>query len=167
MVYTRRVGDRDVRERRSASMFSSILIVCVGNICRSPMAEAMLARRLASRGAIRIGSAGIAALVGRPADPTARALMQERGLDISGHRARQLTPEMAMTHDLILVMDAELKRSVERLVPSSLGRVHRIGRFGDFDVPDPVGRERPVFERALALIERGIDNFQRAFWSDS
>ncbi len=146
-------------------MFSRILMVCVGNICRSPMAEAVLADRLAGRSSVSVRSAGIAALVGRPADPIARDLMLEHGLDISAHRARQLTANMAMSHDLILVMDAEIKRSVERLAPSSLGRVHRIGRFGDFDVPDPVGRDRPAFERALALIEHGIDDFQRAFWS--
>ena len=148
-------------------MFNRILMVCMGNICRSPMAAALLASRLEGRRATLVGSAGVTALVGHPADPIARDLMRERGLDISGHLARQLTPEMAMAHDLILVMDGDLKRAVEELAPSSLGRVHRLGRFGDFDIPDPVGLERPEFERALSLIERGIDDFERAFWSQA
>lgn len=148
-------------------MFNRILMVCMGNICRSPMAEVLLASRLEGRRATPVGSAGVAALVGHPADPIARDLMRQRGLDISGHRARQLTPEVAMAHDLILVMDGDLKRAVEQLVPSALGRVHMLGRFGNFDIPDPVGLERPDFERALSLIERGIDDFRRAFWSDA
>ncbi len=146
-------------------MFSRILMVCMGNVCRSPMAQALLASRLAARPGIRVSSAGVAALVGRPADPTAQQLMRQRGLDISEHRARQLTAELAVAHDLVLAMDEDVKRRVEQLVPDALGRVHRIGRFGDFDVPDPMGGARPEFERALSLIERGIEDFHRAFWS--
>lgn len=146
-------------------MFSRILTVCVGNICRSPMAEALLADRLRRCGvAAVVESAGIAALVGRPADPIAQALMAERALDISGHRAQQLTPDLIRSFELILVMEAAQRHAVEAILPAARGRVHRIGRWGDFDVPDPYGRERPAFERALALIERGIEDLQSSFW---
>ncbi len=146
-------------------MFGSILMVCVGNVCRSPMAAAVLADRLARRGVVAtVESAGIAALVGRPAEPIARALLAERGLDLSGHRARQLTPELVRAADLVLVMDAAQQAEVEAILPGARGRVHRLGRLGDFDVPDPYRRERPAFERALALIDRGVDDLERAFW---
>ncbi len=147
-------------------MFGRILVVCVGNTCRSPMAEAVLLQRLAGRD-ISIASAGIAALVGRPADPIARQLMLERGLDISRHRARQLTRDMILASDLVLAMDCSVKGAIEHLVPASLGRVQRIGCFGRFDVPDPVGGGRSEFMRALSFIEDGIEDLERAFWSGS
>ena len=147
------------------TVFKRILTVCVGNICRSPMAEAVLSERLRSRGAsATVESAGIAALVGKPADPVAQELMRELGLDISAHRARQLTPEIIRSFELILVMEAEQQRAVESILASARGRVHRIGRWGSFDVPDPYRRGRDEFERALELISRGVDDLEKAFW---
>jgi protein-tyrosine phosphatase len=129
------------------------------------MAEVLLAARLRARGIPAVvESAGIAALVGRPADPIARALVAERGLDLSGHRARQLTPELIRSFELLLVMEGEQQRDVESIDASARGRVHRIGRWGGFDVPDPYKRPRADFEAALALIERGIDDLEKAFW---
>lgn len=146
-------------------MFEHVLVVCVGNVCRSPMAAGLLASRLAGRGLRSVGSAGVAAVVGRPADPMARQLMDERGIDISAHRARQLRAAMLRASDLVLVMDGALETAVEEVEPTSRGKVHRLGRFGDFDVPDPARGGRAEFELALSLIERGIADFERAFWS--
>jgi protein-tyrosine phosphatase len=146
-------------------MFSRILTVCVGNICRSPMAEAELMARLRKRGLLAVvESAGLGALVGRPADPVAQELMLARGIDISGHRARQLTPELIRSFELILVMEAEQQRAVEGILPGARGRVHRIGRWGAFDVPDPYRQDRQAFEKALELIVRGVDDLEKAFW---
>ena len=85
-----------------AGMLNRVLVVCVGNICRSPMAEAMLRARLGRRPRFEVSSAGVGALVGHPADPFAMELMRERGLDIAAHRARQVTPELVAAHDLVL-----------------------------------------------------------------
>ena len=146
-------------------MFSTILTVCTGNICRSPMAEAVLADRLRRRGvAAVVQSAGIAALVGHPADAIAVALMAERGLDISGHRARQLTPGLIRSFELILVMEKGQQRAVEAILPSARGRVQCLGHWGGFDVEDPYRHGRPAFERSLVLIERGLGDLERAFW---
>lgn len=146
-------------------MFNRILVVCVGNICRSPMAEALLASRLANLGLhCRVESAGLAALVGKPADPLAQALMRERGLDVSGHRARQLVPALVSAADLVLVMDPAQQRAVEAMLPAARGRVQRLGRWGGFDVPDPYRQDRAAFEQALAMIERGVDALEKAFW---
>jgi protein-tyrosine phosphatase len=144
-------------------VFDRVLVVCVGNICRSPMAEALLQSRIASRGVL-VESAGIGALVGHPADPIAVELMKERGLDISPHRARQLAADDGTLFDLILAMEDGHVRAIERLAPESRGRVQLLGRFGRFEIPDPYRKPRGEFERALALIERGVDDYARAFW---
>ncbi len=130
------------------------------------MAEALLAQRLKTLAfSAIVESAGTAALVGHPADRMAQTLLGERGLNLAQHRARQLTPELIRSFELILVMEATQQRAVEAILPSARGRVHRIGRFGDFDVPDPYRRERAAFERSLALIERGLADVEKAFWS--
>jgi protein-tyrosine phosphatase len=128
------------------------------------MAEALLAARFAGRARGTVESAGIAALVGRPADPVAVELLARRGIDLSAHRARQLTPDMVGAADLVLVMEAAQQQEIERLSKAARGRVHRLGRFGDFDVEDPYRLPRVAFERALRQIERGLDDFDRLFW---
>jgi protein-tyrosine phosphatase len=153
-----------MRGEEAGAMLDRVLIVCVGNICRSPMAEGLLRAKIRYRPNFQVSSAGVAALVGHPADPTAVALMAEKGIDISAHRARQVTPELLAAHDLVLVMEKGHEDEVYRIAPHSRGKVHRIGKFGNFDVPDPYRRERAAFEDALALIERGIGEFQKAIW---
>jgi protein-tyrosine phosphatase len=128
------------------------------------MAEALLRARLARAGS-HVASAGLAALVGRPADPLAVALLAERGLDLSGHRARQLSGRMLEGFDLVLVMEARQVALVEALSRAVRGRVRRIGEHGGYDVPDPYGRDRDAFGRALALVERGVDAFERSVLS--
>ena len=129
------------------------------------MAEALLRSRFAARGRGTVASAGLAAAVGRPADPLAVALLAERGLDLSAHRARQLTPDMVAGAELVIVMEEAQQHELERLSPAARGRVHRIGRFGAFDVGDPFRKPREAFERALRAIERGLDDFDGVFWS--
>jgi protein-tyrosine phosphatase len=56
------------------------------------------------------------------------------------------------------------RRAIEALSPASRGRVHLLGRFGAFEIPDPYRGPRAAFEEAYALVERGLDDFERAFW---
>ena len=81
-------------------MFNKILVVCVGNICRSPTGEALLKQKLPNH---TIASAGVGALVGDPADAQASQVAQQHGVDLSTHVAQQLTSELAAQYDLMLV----------------------------------------------------------------
>lgn len=149
-------------------MINHVLMICTGNICRSPMAQALLVRRLSSRNlATKVESAGLHALVGHPADPLALDLMRERGLDLSKHRARQVSKDLLRASDLILTMEADQQRETESIDSTLRGRVHRLGKVGRFDVPDPYVRGRAAFEQALALIERGLNELEPVFWSRS
>ncbi|MDA0681703.1 MAG: low molecular weight phosphotyrosine protein phosphatase [Proteobacteria bacterium] len=144
----------------------NVLIVCVGNICRSPMAEAILQAALKGNSNIKVSSAGVGALVGCPADEHAVELMKERGLDISGHEARQLTPELVSENDLILVLEAGHKRVIDANEPSARGKVYRLGEWQNQDIPDPYRKPREVFEAALVLIDQGCESWAQKINAD-
>lgn len=116
--------------------------------------EAAAARR---KSTIRIASAGTAALVGSPPPPPAIDLMGEEGLDISGHRGRQLTESLARDHELILVAELTHRRWIEAKWPIFRGRVHRLGEGGTADIKDPFGQSREVFAETLSEIKTGVE----------
>ncbi|ADU35309.1 MULTISPECIES: low molecular weight protein-tyrosine-phosphatase [Variovorax] len=130
----------------------SVLTVCIGNICRSPMAEGLLAAGLPH---LRVVSAGTGALIGQPADATAQKLMRARGIDISGHVAQQVSQLLCRQADLILVMDLAQRRHLESTYPFVRGKVFRIADTLAQDVPDPYRQGEAAFTDALALIEAG------------
>ncbi len=137
-------------------MVRDVLVVCVGNICRSPMAAAMLKQQLGEQTDVTVGSAGLGALVGYPADDHAIALMQECGLDISDHRGRQLEPALIEAADLVLVMESGHRQLINDMEPAARGKVYRLCHWTDEDVPDPYRQPRAAFEEALVLIDRGV-----------
>ncbi len=140
-------------------MFSSLLVVCTGNICRSPMAAALFAEHgIRSGKTLEVASAGTAALIGRPSPTEAVELMAARGLDISGHRGQQLTEPLALRHELILVMESAHQRYIESRWPVLRGRVRLLSARGS-DVVDPYGRSREAYEQSLAQIEQGVEDW--------
>lgn len=130
------------------------------------MAEALLAVAVQeTHPEVSVSSAGLGALVGKPADPHAKDLMQARNIDISAHRARQTTPEIVFGSDLILTMSTEQSQQLEQQYPGVRGRVHRIGKWGEYDISDPFKRPKTAFEHALILIEQGIGEWYRKLWA--
>ncbi len=141
-----------------SSPFQNILILCVGNVCRSPMAEVLLRAELARGGHTReLRSAGVAAAVGMPADETACRLMDARGLDLSDHRATPVNRAMIRGADLVLVMESAQRRYLMELDPSAAGKTYLLGHWSGTEIEDPYRRELIVYERALRLIDAGVE----------
>jgi protein-tyrosine phosphatase len=134
----------------------SILIVCEGNICRSPMAEGLMASALPQ---VMFRSAGLGAMLGSPADEIAVQLMLQRGIDISAHRARQINRALCLDSDMVLVMEREQRQRLEETYPEACGRVFRLGEHINQDVPDPYRKPAAAFEAALAIMEDGISHW--------
>jgi protein-tyrosine phosphatase len=140
-------------------MISDIVVVCVGNICRSPMGAALLKDRLGADSDVKVSSAGVGALVGFPADEFAVELMREQGIDIAGHRARQLNQDIIKASDLILVMESGHKAAIDSIDPTARGKVYRIGEWRDLEIDDPFRQPKEAFAAALGLIEQGVDDW--------
>lgn len=141
-------------------LFRRILVVCAGNLCRSPLAEALLRARLASLGQSReLGSAGLIAIPGQPADELTAALASRHGLDLSEHRSRPLWPELIRDADLVLTMERSQRRQILMLAPLSAGKVYLLGHWQAGEIPDPYMQDWPAYERAYAQIAQAVESW--------
>ena len=140
-----------------------ILTVCTGNICRSPMAEYQLRAALDDAGLdeqVEVASAGTTSYEeGNPVDPRAGARLRGRGLDPSGHRARAVDREELERTDLVLALDHDHVRPLERLLGEEHGDRLRLLRSFDPDAGDDHGIRDPWFgdERDFLATEQQTD----------
>ena len=136
-------------------MIQHVLFVCTGNICRSPLAASLLERALEERGLeVKVTSAGTGAWDGAPASEGAYLVGLERGLDLSGHRARLLTRELVEGADLILTMARHHRARVDEL--GGEGRVFVLGEYagrGSDEVSDPFGGDLGVYRDTCQELE--------------
>lgn len=139
-------------------MIHRVLLVCTGNICRSPLAEALMRRTLGERGAadVQVGSAGTGAWDGAPASEGAYLVGLEHGLDLSSHRARLLTKDLVEQADLVLTMARHHRARVDEL--GGEGRVFVLGEYAgregdEAEVSDPFGGDLDVYRETLAELE--------------
>ena len=137
--------------------FENILVVCVGNICRSPMAEALLKQRFPEK---NIDSAGVGALVGHSADPAAIKIMQEQNIDITTHVAKQIDENLAHKADLIFTMSDSQNKWIEERWLFCRGKTFKLGHWSDKDIADPYKHEMSAFMTAYQDIITGIDEWQ-------
>ncbi|OLQ76105.1 protein tyrosine phosphatase [Photobacterium proteolyticum] len=132
-------------------MFNKILVVCVGNICRSPSGEYLLKKLLHNK---HVASAGVGALVGKTADKMAAEVALENGVSLDGHIAQQLKSELCREYDLILVMEKGHVEAVTKIAPEARGKTMLFGQWvGQRDIPDPYRQSREAFEHAYSLID--------------
>lgn len=134
-------------------MIKSVLVVCVGNICRSPVGERLLAAALPE---LKVASAGLHAMVGEAADDCASEAAADQGIDLSDHVGRQLTPELGAGYDLILVMERIHRHEIARRHPQLVGRTMLFGQWidGGLDILDPYRQSRGTHDRTVALVRR-------------
>ncbi len=127
------------------------------------MAEALLKKALgvANKKDCNVSSAGLNALVDHQPDPSACQLMLNKGIDISGYRARQINKELIREADLILVMELNQKSIIEENEPSARGKIYRLGEWEKVDIDDPYRKEYPAFVKSLALIEQGVSQWMK------
>lgn len=138
-------------------MFDSILIVCTGNICRSPIAERILKHKLPNK---IIDSAGTGALVGHAADKMAINVSKSHGLSLDGHIGQQFTSSISRNYDLILVMEKEHIEEISKISPEVRGRVMLLGHWIPIkEIPDPYRKSYEAFESVYQLIEKACDSW--------
>ncbi len=141
-------------------MFDSILIVCVGNICRSPTAEILLRNSLPKK---RIDSAGLSALVGKPADKNAIDVAERHHFSLLDHKAKQLTNRMCQEHDLILVMEKKHIEAVCRLAPEVRGKIMLFGHWlKGREIEDPYRKSPEAFEFVFNILEQAAHKWAQA-----
>lgn len=132
-------------------MSLTILFVCTGNVCRSPMAEYLLRHRADAAADLRVVSAGVAALVGDPVDSGSAAALAELGIDSGAHRARRLDPWEAGDADLILTAEVAHREAVVGEVPAALRRTFTMKEFARLLPHVGDGRPGELIDRAAQI----------------
>ncbi|MEX0500373.1 protein tyrosine phosphatase [Raoultella terrigena] len=133
-------------------MFDSILVVCTGNICRSPIGERFLRKYLTDK---KIDSAGTGALVGHSADSSALRVASKHGLSLEGHKAQQFTSSLGRQYDLILVMEKAHIDQIGRIAPEARGKTMLFGHWiSKREIPDPYRKSDEAFSSVYQLIEQ-------------
>ena len=140
-------------------MFDHILIVCAGNICRSPFGEAVLQALLPQK---KISSAGFlteqSGLIGKPSDLLAQEVARDLGYNLKKHRAKQLSLELSQKADLILFMEQDQKRLLENMDSEALKKSLLFSHWsGEGDIPDPYGKNKKAFAYSFSLILKGAE----------
>lgn len=142
------------------NMFNSILIVCVGNICRSPTGERLLKRYCPD---VKVESAGLGALVNYPADENAIKVAEQHDLSLEGHRARKITSAMCRENDLILVMEKQHINDISNIAPEVRGKTMLFGHWcAGREIPDPYRKSIEAFESVYLLLDDAAQKWAHA-----
>lgn len=140
-------------------MIGSVLVICVGNICRSPVGERLLRAALTDR-SVTVSSAGLGALVGHGADERAAEVAARGGLSLEGHVARQFTPALGRAHELILVMEPGHRSAIARQAPELSGRCVLFDRWtGARGIADPYRRSVEFHERVFKALREASEGW--------
>ena len=139
----------------------SVLFVCKGNICRSPLA-AIYFESLVRRGGrnIRVGSAGLETTPGKPAHSNSKLVAREHELSLDAHATAQLTRKLVQETDLIVVMEIGQLDRMHRVYPQAAGKVVLLGALdgrGPLEIADPFGREIDHFRVCFDEMRRGCN----------
>ena len=138
-------------------MFNSILVICTGNICRSPIAERILRTILPDK---RIDSAGTGALVDHPADPSAIKTAEKYGISLDNHKGKQFTSVLGRRYDLLLVMEKSHIEQISSIAPEVRGKTMLLSHWlNGKDIPDPYRKSDEAFESVFKLIDKSCKHW--------
>lgn len=161
----------------------NILFVCTGNICRSPLAERMLHKRVSELGMdVVVSSAGTRALNGKPMHPESRRVLGEYGIDPGNFTSRMLTESLTASSDIVLGMTREHRAVARQLAPIRWRRMFALREIagmsvasghrgsattidptdGSLDIEDPIGKPGNVFDKVGADIYQLVESL--AHW---
>ncbi|CAM4273903.1 low molecular weight protein-tyrosine-phosphatase [Comamonas aquatilis] len=172
----RQAPDLSHLARKSGNAPLRVLMVCMGNICRSPTAHGVLEKMVADAGLanrVQVDSAGTHGYhAGEEPDARSQLHAMRRGYDLSQQRARQLSSQDFEDFDLVLVMDSSNETAArKRCPPQHLPRLHRLTdfcqTFADSQVPDPYYGGNKGFEHVLDLVEDACTGVLQAVRSDA
>ncbi|WP_137849374.1 protein tyrosine phosphatase [Enterobacter sp. 2VL] len=140
-------------------MFNSILVVCTGNICRSPIGERLLRQQLPGK---QISSAGVWGMEGSPADEGAQYVALRHGISLDDHRSRKLTPGLMQKADLILVMEPEHLHFISAIAPEIRGKSLLFGQWLESQsIPDPYRKSYAAFEYVFEQLGKASREWAR------
>ena len=141
----------------------SVLFVCTGNTCRSPMAEGLFRKAVENRGDFEVMSAGVAAYPGDAANPETIKLLSSRGISLDGFSSQPVSPELVEQATHIFAMTSGHLEALENLFPDYTDKFFLACEFVDIpgrgvasDVPDPIGRGRKAYEETAKTLDLAI-----------
>ena len=150
---------------------TTIICVCTANVCRSPMAAALLKTALDNRGDIEVLSAGVSAIPNAGPSENAARIMGQVGIDISGHTSTQLTEDLVQRSSLILVMTRSHKNEILRSFPDAGKKVKLLGEYNaqkteksddNLDIRDPIGLPLEDYQHCYHDIKKAIEGVTQA-----
>lgn len=150
-------------DEQGLALMPSVLFVCTGNICRSPMAEVLFKEMLARskpNGEWHVGSAGVAAYEGFPASEYAQRVMRRRGLRLNHHRSQPVSEKLLRSFNLILTMERFQRDRLRAEFPQMAGKIFMISEMlgKEEDVEDPMGGSLEDYEAVAGTLEAYLEN---------
>ena len=152
-------------------MKKNILFVCMGNSCRSVMAEGLFKKLIGERAdEFSVGSAGLGALDGFHASDETVRVMKEQGIDVSDHQSRRLTGAMVRTADRVFVMETMHRDAIIQNWPEAVEKVHLLTEYSrkkvrghEIDIPDPIRMPQNFYENVFKIIRECIGHIAEEF----
>jgi len=144
---------------------SPILVICAGNICRSPFAEAYLRKQIELAGVYaEVFSRGLLTLPKQNPPTNGQQVAVEFGVDISKHLSQPLSRSDLDRAAMVLVMDVEQRQHIGKINPAAIGRVFVLSQMTDGKtIPDPMGENKDAFRRSYSIITKDVDEWVKRF----